>query len=130
MKKIFVLLVLCLVAVVMFVNYTFRKVFNGNEKDLSITATENEEKYELKANYPKRKTYVVQRYMDEVLRTNKTFTNSRMDADIAVDKLKLHVITRPGYLLLKMNKAENDSIVYGHVKQLEKGLQEKLGGDR
>jgi hypothetical protein len=50
MKKIFLLLVLCLIGVAVFVNYTFDRVFD-NDHDISIKVREKENLYELRASY-------------------------------------------------------------------------------
>jgi hypothetical protein len=127
MKKIFLLLVLCLIGVAIFVNYTFERVFD-NDHDISIKIREKENLYELRASYQKGQTRMIQKYMDQQMHTRDFFGNSRMDADITLDdKTKLHVKTKPGYLFIRMRTDENDSAAYINIKALEKGIKERLG---
>lgn len=128
MRKIFLLLVVCLVVVVIFVGRTFNNLFNDND-DVSIHVKDNDRRYELRAEYPRRKTHLVQHFMDQKLHANNVFKNSRIDAQITIDEISLRVRTRPGYLSLKMDKTQNDSTAYARLKDLEEELKQKLGAE-
>lgn len=130
MKKIFLLLVLCLVAVAFFVNYTFHRVFEDGDHNLSIHVKETDSRYELRAEFPRNRTAMVQRMMDERLHTDHVFSGSRVDAQITANDITMRVRSRPGYLLLRMNKNENDSAAYAHIKDLERELKSSLGSER
>lgn len=129
MKKIFLLLILCLVAVGFFVNYTFRRVFD-NTHGVSVKVKEKENVYELRASYRTRKTRMVQRFMDEKLHTNKFFRKSHMEADITTNEgLRLRVEMHPGYVFLRMKKDENDSAAYQLVKEITEGIKLRVTDD-
>jgi hypothetical protein len=128
MKKIFLLLVLCLIGVAIFVNYTFDRVFDNN--NISIKVREKENLYELRASYHRAKTRMLQEYMDQQMHTHNFFKNARMDGNVTLDDhTKLYVKMKPGYLFVRMKKDENDSAAYANMKELTKGVKERLGQD-
>lgn len=115
---------MCLIGVAIFVNYTFREVINN--RNISIQVKENDDEYQLKARYPKRKTNKVQHYVDNMLHTGNALSGGNIDAMIDVENLSVYVYTKPGYMILRLDKHRNDPEGYTRMKELERGLRYKL----
>lgn len=129
MKKIFLLLFLCLVGVAVFVTYTFDNIFK-HEDELSIKVREKDNSFEIRAYFHRRKTKMIQRYMDQQLGANALFENSRMEGKVVLDDHSTFFVkTKPGYVFINMKKSENDSTALANMKELEKGIRERLGRD-
>jgi hypothetical protein len=127
MKKLFFLIIFCLIAVVFFVNDTFNRVYINNDNDVSIKINETDDIYQLRAHYGEWKTDKVRRYMNERLHTNNRFRNATMDADVTLDdKTSFYIRTSSGRLFIKVNRNQNDPEAFERVKQFGEDLKNEL----
>ncbi len=110
---------------------TMRRVFGYDSDNISIQVRESEKKYRFYASYQRYKTKRIQRYMDEELNHNKKlFRYARIDADMRLDNnIFVHVKSRPGLLVIDLDKTRNDSMAYYKIKDFGERIKQKLGED-
>jgi hypothetical protein len=125
MRKIILTL---LIGVMLFIGLgvfvAYKIVSNTN---ISININENDEVYQLEASYGKAKSRSVLSYIDEQLSKTKQFRHALMDGDIELeDHTKLYIKTRPGKLVIKVNKKENDNTSVERIKELTEGIKVRL----
>jgi hypothetical protein len=129
MKKIFLLLAICLVAAVAFVGYSFRKLFEHPNHNISVRVSENERIYLFDASYNQYKTHRLQRLMDTELKQKNFFGHARIDAMVTLDdseKTHFYVKSYPGSLYIKLNKAENAPAATLRLKDLGEKIKREL----
>jgi len=93
----------------------------------SISYSEHDHYYSMKAYFNKNKTRKVENYMDEKLgdRSNTSFINTRIDGQIALDDHTLFYIKKyPGFLEIKFNREENSYQSYQRIKAMCEGIKE------
>lgn len=97
---------------------------NGNT---DISYSEHDHYYSMKAWFDKNKTLNVESYMDDKIgdRSNMSFTNTRIDGQIALDDHTTFYIKKyPGFLEIKFNKMENSYGSYRRIKSMCEGIKE------
>ncbi|MCW3106151.1 MAG: hypothetical protein JWQ09_657 [Segetibacter sp.] len=97
-----------------------------NDNNISITYSNSDHYYSMKANFSKNKTRDVEEYMDRRLARmgNMSFVNTRIDGTIALDDHTIFYIKKsPGVLRIKMDKDENSEEAYYRVKSMCEGIK-------
>jgi hypothetical protein len=86
--------------------------------------------YSMKARFDKNKTEKVEHYMNNKIgdRSNMSFTNTRIDGQIALDDHTTFYIKKyPGFLEIKFNKEENSYESYQQIRAMCEGIKEVIG---
>ena len=97
-----------------------------SDKNISITYSNSDHYYSMKANFSKSKTRAVEEYMDRRLAGMRTmsFVNARLDGTIALDdRTKFYIQNAPGVLKIKLDKDENSEEAYYMVKSMCEGIK-------
>jgi beta-glucosidase/6-phospho-beta-glucosidase/beta-galactosidase len=91
----------------------------------SITLSESDNHYSLKAKYDKAKTRKVQEYMTESLKsTGFKFTNTQLDAQLALTGgINFYIKSYEGELVLKFDKRKNNADDYTKFKKMCEGIK-------
>src|SRR4051812_45000210 len=84
-------------------------------RDVSVSISESDTRYQLRAYYNQRNTARVERCIEQHLRTGHVFTRARMNADLVLDDATLYVKSKPGSLLIRFNKDENSFEAYRRI---------------
>ena len=127
MRKLFLGLIICTLFISCFAGYIVHRIFIRGERNISVRVKETEDSYQFYASYNRFRTRQVQNYIDREMNTGRVFRNARIDADMTLDKdIFVHVKSRPGLLVIKMDKTRNDSAAYHRIKELGEGIKEKL----
>jgi hypothetical protein len=88
-------------------------------RDVSVSISESDTRYQLRAYYNQRNTARVERCIEQHLRAGHVFTHARMNADLVLDDAtRLYVKSKPGSLLIRFNKDENSFEAYRRIKLL------------
>ncbi len=128
MKKIFLILLLCILFIAGFFTWVLYSIHSGNGSSVSIK--ESDDSYEFYASYNRSRTRRVQGYIDAQLQTKHIFKNARIDATVTLDdKTVFYIKTIPGVLLIKLNKRENDFTSYTRIKKLGEDIKLRLGAN-
>ena len=112
-----------------FILFTAFKAENRADKT-SVTITESDHFYELKAKYDPEKTEKVQKYMDKSLPGNGNFSfqHAQLDATLTLDsKITFYIKANPGELVLKFDKRKNNADHYAKFKKMCEGLKGIIG---
>lgn len=128
MKKIFfgilILAVVCIIGATAFVYHTFH-----HARGISVQVKESDNTYRLLASYDRYKTGRVHRFLRDELH-NDLFRKERVDTWLTLeDNARLYIRTKPGKLLIQLNKHENNFEAYFHVKQIGEGIKYRLARD-
>jgi hypothetical protein len=108
-----------------FVFYVAHKIVMNT--DISINVNDTEEQYQVDASYGRDQSRKVLSYIDAQLSKSKQFRHSRMDGDIELDDhTKLYIKARPGRLIIKVNKNDNDSASIARIRELTEGIKVRL----
>ena len=86
--------------------------------DISISISDDEDVYRMKALYDEYKTKAVQRRINKYLEENHSmsFVNASTDKEISLDDgTSFYVVSRPGKLKIKMDRTENSEEAYDKV---------------
>ncbi len=95
--------------------------------NISINVDDNNEEYQIEASYGKAKSRRVLSYIDAQLSKTKQFRHSLMEGDIELeDHTKLYIKTKPGKLIIKVNKNDNDSVSIERIRALTEGIKIRL----
>ena len=124
MKKYFLFIAVFLFSVVLFSSCI-------RYHDVSISISDDEDVYRMKALYDEHKTKAVQRRINKYLKENNSmsFVNSSIDADITLDDgTSFYVVSRPGKLKIKMDRTENSEEAYDKVKEMCEEIKDLLAG--
>src|SRR5689334_6390167 len=92
-----------------------------------ISYSERDHYYSMKAWFNKSKTRKVENYMDDKIgdRSNTSFTNTRIDGEIALDDHTTFYIKKyPGFLEIKFDKEKNSYDSYQRIKAMCEGIKE------
>jgi hypothetical protein len=84
----------------------------------------------MKAYFNRDKTRSIENYMDEKIgdRSNMSFTNTRIDGQIALDDHTTFYIKKYlGFLEIKFNKEENSYKSYQQIRAMCEGIREVIG---
>jgi len=84
----------------------------------------------MKARFDKNETGKVDQYMNDKIgdRSNMSFTNTRIDGQIALDDHTTFYIKKyPGFLEIKFNKEENSYESYEQIRVMCEGIKEVIG---
>jgi hypothetical protein len=84
----------------------------------------------MKAYFNKNKTRKVESYMDERIgdRSNKSFVNTRIDGQIALDDHTTFYIKKyPGFLEIKLDKDQNSYPSYQRIRTMCQGIKDIIG---
>jgi hypothetical protein len=95
----------------------------------SITVKRNEFKYQFTAEFPKRKTEQVIKYINTTLNEEKLFTdpNEQKDTIISLgDTVRFHLVSEPGYIEIKFRKTDNPPSSYKKLEQMCMGIKDVL----
>lgn len=127
MKKILlavlVLVIVCVMGAFSFIWYTFHTL---GEHDISIRVNESEDRYRLYATYDRHKTGRIHRLLCDELH-NDLFRKNNVDADLTLDDdTRVHVTTKPGKLVILLNKHENSEESYRRIRELGEGVKLSL----
>jgi hypothetical protein len=94
--------------------------------NVSVTLTENETRYELKATYDEALTDKVRAYMNNTIAkgTSTNFKNTEVDADMVLDNhASFYISSHPGKLNLKLDKRKNSAEIYKRFKDMCEGIR-------
>ena len=100
-----------------------------NDRDINITLNESDHYYSMKAYFSKSKTRDVERYMDSRIgrRSNMSFMNSQIDGRLALDDhTNFYIKKSPGFLKIKLDKAENSEEAYERIRSMCEGIKNVL----
>ena len=102
-------------------------IHNGH--DVSISYSEDEHSYSMKAHFPKSETRDVDEYMDDRIgrRSNMSFISSRIDSRVPLDdRTTFYIKKSPGFLEIEFNKDENTDEAYHTIKSMCEGIKKVL----
>ena len=99
--------------------------YSRPQNKASITLSESDNNYSLKAKYDKAKTRKVQEYMTESLKsTGFKFTNTQLDAQLALTGgINFYIKSNDGELVLKFDKRKNNAYDYTKFKKMCEGIK-------
>jgi hypothetical protein len=122
------LMALCMLVITSFAQQktTTNSVKNEN---LSVTVTEDETRYELKASFDKALTDKVRAYMNSTIAkgTGTNFKNTEVDAEMTLDNhASFYINSHPGKLNLKFDKRKNSAEIYKRFKEMCEGIRNIL----
>ena len=92
-----------------------------NQGNTSISFSESDHYYSMKALFPESKTRQVEHYMDKYIgeQSNMSFANTRIDGQIGLDDhTHFYIKKHAGYLQIKLNKDENSEESYERVREM------------
>jgi hypothetical protein len=125
MRKIILVLVIGFMMFIGFAIYVANKIVSNT--DISINVNDTEEQYRVDASYGRAQSRKVLSYIDAHLSKSKQFRHSRMDGNVELDDhTKIYIKTRPGRLIIKVNKNDNDSASVERIKELTEGIKVRL----
>ena len=125
MRKILLVLVIGFLMLIGFVTYVAHKIVSNS--DISIRVNDTEEEYQVNATYGREQSRRVLSYIDAQLSKSKQFRHSKMDGDIELDDhTKFYIKARPGHLIIKVNKTDNDSASVERIRELTEGIKVRL----
>ncbi len=104
-----------------------RQIGHGN--NVSLTVSDSEEEYEIRAHYPEGNTAKVAAYLNQKLgkKRNISFSNTKIDAELTLDDgTKLYMKKEPGDLEIQLNKEDNTVAAYHTMQALVEGLKPLL----
>ncbi len=128
MRKIILALMVGVMMVVGFGLFVAYKI--ASNTDISIHVNDTEDQYQVEASYGRNQSRKVLSYIDAQLSKSKQFRHARMDGDVELDDhTKLYIRTKPGRLVIKVNKNENDSASIERIKILTEGIKIRLTED-
>ena len=128
MRKIILALLIGVMMVIGFGLYVAYKI--ASNTDISINVNDTEDQYQVEASYGRNQSRKVLSYIDAQLSKSKQFRHARMDGDVELDDhTKLYIRTKPGRLVIKVNKRENDSASIERIKNLTEGIKIRLTED-
>ena len=128
MRKIILALMIGVMMVVGFGLFVAYKI--ASNTDISINVNDTEDQYQVEASYGRNQSRKVLSYIDAQLSKSKQFRHARMDGDVELDDhTKLYIRTKPGRLVIKVNKNENDSASIERIKILTEGIKIRLTED-
>ena len=128
MRKIILALLIGVMMVIGFGLYVAYKI--ASNTDISINVNDTEDQYQVEASYGRNQSRKVLSYIDAQLSKSKQFRHARMDGDVELDDhTKLYIRTKPGRLVIKVNKSENDSASIERIKNLTEGIKIRLTED-
>jgi hypothetical protein len=93
---------------------------------VSVTLTESEDRYELKAAYDEALTDKVRAYMNNTIAkgTSTNFKNTEVDAEMTLDNhASFYISSHPGKLSLKLDKRKNSAEIYKRFKEMCEGIK-------
>ena len=97
--------------------------------DMSISISDDEDLYEMEADYRRNKSHAVQVYLNNHLLTtsNISIKNGYVDDEVTLDdKTTFYINTNPGELNIRINKNENSEESCERVRQICEELKEIL----
>lgn len=97
-----------------------------NDHDISITYSDSDNSYSMKAYFNKNSTRDVEKYMDYKIgkRSKMSFVNSRIDGTIALDdRTKFYIKKLPGILEIRLDKDENTYESYEQIRSMCQGIK-------
>jgi len=100
-----------------------------NNDDLSISVTDADDYYKIKAEYDEDRTGEVQTYLNKNFSPNDIFASEDDYMDINTelsDHTKLYLKSSPGKILIRLNKDENSKESYERIKKIGEGLKAEL----
>jgi hypothetical protein len=125
MRKIILVLLIGFMFIISFGLFVAYKI--ASNTDIAISVNDTDEQYKVEATYGRVQSRRVLSYIDAQLSKSKQFRHARMDGDIELDDhTKLYIKTRPGRLIIKVNKNENDSASVERIKELTEGIKLRL----
>ncbi len=128
MSKIFLVLLICFMVAAGFVCFVLYKI--ANNTNISISVNDTEGQYQVNASYGRGQSRKVLSYIDAQLSSSKQFRHSIMNGDITLDdNTRIYIKTRPGKLILRINKNENDSTSIDRIKKIAEGIKVRLTED-
>jgi hypothetical protein len=125
MRKIILVL---LIGVMFFISFGLFVAYKiASNTDIAISVNDTDEQYKVEATYGRAQSRRVLTYIDAQLSKSKQFRHARMDGDIELDDhTKIYIKTRPGRLIIKVNKNDNDSASVERIKELTEGIKLRL----
>ncbi len=125
MRKIILLLLIGVMLIIGFGFYVAYKITSNT--DISINVNDSEEQYQVDASFGRNQSRKVLSYVDAQLSKTKQFRHAKMDGEVELeDHTKLYIKSRPGRLLIKVNKNDNDSASIERIKSLTEGIKIRL----
>jgi len=129
MRKLLLGLILFTFFIAGFVVFIMHRIYvhAENSNNISVRVKETDDTYQIYASYSRFKSRQIQNYVDRQLKANHTFRNARIDADMTFENnMLVHVKSKPGLLVIRMDKTKNDSDAYYRIKELGEGIKDKL----
>ncbi len=128
MKKIFIAIliisIVCITGAFMFVAHRI-----NNPRDIAVSISESDDTYRLSASYSRYQAGRVHHYLRDQL-NNDLFKKNKVDALLTLeDETRVHIKSKPGKLLILLNKNENGFDSYFRIKQLGEGIKRRLTRD-
>ncbi|NCI47767.1 hypothetical protein [Sediminibacterium soli] len=99
-------------------------------QDISLSIRESDDMYQIYASYDPEKTWHVQDYLDETLRSNHMFRNARMNGMIVLDdRMNFFIRAVPGKLVIKFDRDDNSEEAFHRIKEFGKGLKFRISSN-
>jgi hypothetical protein len=92
-----------------------------HDHNLSVTVKETGDSYRFRAEYPRKETGRIYRFINQELSSAHIFESADDVMDITTtlnDNTRFYVKSRPGSLLISVQRDENSSASYARIKQL------------
>ncbi len=103
--------------------------FMGNSQNKSISVRKNDAGYKFTAEFPRRKTETVIKYINTTFQGKRMFVNPYEPIDTQVnigDSVRFHLITEPGYVKVDFKKMENTEVSYKKLERMCAGIKDVL----
>jgi len=123
MKTSFFLALVCLVALSIFVAWSR---FETNNHNTSISISETDDTYKLKASFDVNHTVKVWRYVNNFIAPNSLGKSENDYFDVTTslqDKTEFYIKESPGKLKIELNKRKNTTASYLRIKKMCEGIK-------
>lgn len=125
MRKIILVLLIGVLFIIGFGVFVAYKI--ASNTDIAISVNDTDDQYQVDASYGRNQSRKVLSYIDAQLSKSKQFRHARMDGDVELDDhTKIYIRTKPGRLVIKVNKGENDSASVERIRNLTEGIKIRL----
>jgi uncharacterized protein YxeA len=125
MRKIILVLLIGVMLMIGFGVFVAYKI--ASNSDIAISVNDTDDQYQVEASYGRNQSRKVLSYIDAQLSRSKQFRHARMDGDVELDDhTKLYIRTKPGRLVIKVNKNDNDSASIERIRNLTEGIKIRL----
>ena len=120
-----------LLIALLFISFAGIQYASAQRKNATVTISESNTIFSLKAKYDLAKTSRIQQYMTDALKeTGYSFKNTRFDAQLALNGgINFYIKSDEGELTLKFDKRKNNTADYTKFKKMCDGIKSIVQND-